>query len=133
MLNNASSQMSIVFTRSTKLWIANNIYIENSTASFQYILAFTETNNITLSNITFTNVKGINTDAYSILYLQTYSGGFITVDGFNIINSEIDKHKGIYADIFGDKNGVQLTLVNCIFSNITMSSGTKFISSSVLK
>ena len=125
--------MSVIFSRATRFWIAKDFYFENSTASLQYLLSLTQTNNITVSNITLNDARGINTDAYSLVYLQTFSGGFITVDGFNVFNSRVDKHKGIYADTYGSNVRGNFALTNWVFKNVTMASGVKFIGSTILK
>ena len=122
-LRNVSTQTALIISRVTRLWIAKDIYFENSTASLQYLISLTQTNNITVSNLTLNDVRGMNTDAYSLVYLQTYSGGFITVDGFNVFNSHVNKHKSIYADTYGSNVRGNFALTNWVFKNVTMASG----------
>ena len=130
---NVSTTSAILFVRRAKFTVVQDVYYENCTAAFQYLLSVTQWDNITVSNATFVNVRGANTDVYSIIFLETYTGTNIDVNGIYMYDSQLDQHKGIHASNYLAGYEPYLTLVNCIFKNITMKSGSTLISTIVVK
>ena len=77
------------------------------------------------------NVIGINTDAYSFIYITNLNTGFISIDGIYFYNSSFDQHDGVYIDNYNSNTPSYLTFKNCLFSGIIMKSDTVLIRTSV--
>lgn len=130
---NVSTTSTVLFVRKAKFTVVQDVHYENCTAAGQYLLSVTQCDNITLSNATFVNVRGANTNVYSIIFLETYSGTNIDVNGVYMYNSQLDQHNGIHASNYLSAYEPYFTLINCIFKNITMKSGSSLISTIVVK
>lgn len=70
---------------------------------------------------------------YSIIFLETYTGTNIDVNGLYMYDSQLDKHNGIHVSNYLSAYEPYLTLTNCVFSNITMKSGSSLISTIVVR
>ena len=110
-----------------------NLYYNNWTASNQYLLMFSQGNNLSISNVTMNNVLGKNSNVYSFIYIEILSAGNVTVDGLYISNSNFDQHDGIYVNKITSSAYIYLTIKNWIFSNNVLKSNVLMINSNTLK
>ena len=78
-----------------------------------------------------TGLTGKNT--YALAYIQTYNGGYASLDGYSISNSSLGGYNGFVLANDNSGNPSYLTMKNCQFNNITMLTSSSLIKSGVVK
>jgi len=120
LIKNVTSTNAMLMLRWPNSFDLKNIHVENSTANSQYLISADGIPSIAIKNLTCINLRGQNTDTYSLVYINVVSAGNITIDGLSLKQSQIHLHNGIYASSVSQFN---LVIKNVEFSDITMGSG----------
>ena len=109
----------------------SNAYIQNTSIFSGNLIAVYFALGINISNLTMTGLTGKNT--YALAYIQTYNGGYASLDGYSISNSSLGGYNGFVLANDNSGNPSYLTMKNCQFNNITMLTSSSLIKSGVVK
>jgi len=100
-------------------------FIEKSDALFLYIIQIIMTNEILIKNLTLSQLDMSTTSTDSIIFLDTFDQGKVTVSNLNVIDCNIASRDVLFYWLIGSGN---FTLDSVTFKNITMDSWASLIS-----
>ena len=111
----------------------SNVYFQDISAYSGNILAFDMNFAIQIKNLTMKNISGSYSCVSSALYIQTFYGGTVNVDGYYVLNSYLGEYDGFVVDNDSSNTPSYITVKNSQFMNITVLTNAVLIETGIIK